>query len=63
MFVEQSSDGWIVADATGKRAGPFDTNAAAWSWIDRHGDEGRDDTERYGRIRMAFNGSYEPDRY
>jgi hypothetical protein len=25
----------------------------------RHGDEGLGDGERYGRIRMAFNGSYE----
>jgi hypothetical protein len=62
MFVEQSDDAWIVADRIGKRAGPFQTNAQAWSWIDRHGDEGLDDSERYGRIRMAFNGSYVPDR-
>ena len=41
----------------------FDTNAAACVWIDRHGgDEGLGDY-RYNQIRMAVNGSYEPDRY
>lgn len=53
MFVEQSDDGWIVADHAGWRAGPFQTNAQAWS-IDRHSDEGRGNTERYGRIRIAL---------
>ena len=63
MAVIQSENGWIVADDTGKRAGPFTTNAQAWSWIDRHSDEGLDDSERYSRIRMAFNGSLVPDRH
>jgi hypothetical protein len=40
--------------------GPFATNAEAWAWIERHTDVGWDDTERYNRIRMAMNGSYEP---
>jgi hypothetical protein len=32
-------------------------------WIDRHGDEGLDDSQRYGHIRIASNGSLIPDRY
>jgi hypothetical protein len=43
--------------------GPVPTNASAWSWIDQHSDEGWSDTDRYCRIRQAFNGSYRPDRY
>jgi hypothetical protein len=38
-----------------KISGFFPTNAAAWSWIDRHTDEGRGDTDRYNRIRVAFS--------
>jgi hypothetical protein len=57
------TDGKIYVANGQRRVGPFDTNAAAWLWIDRHSDEGLGDTERYGRIRMAFNGSYEPDKY
>jgi hypothetical protein len=32
---EDANGSWVIDD--GRRiAGPFDTNAAAWSWIDRH---------------------------
>jgi hypothetical protein len=59
--VETDGKIWVANDQ--RRVGPFDTNAAAWSWIDKHNDQGLSDTERYGRIRMAFNGSLVPDRY
>jgi hypothetical protein len=41
-----------------RRAGPFDTNAQAWSWFDRHNDEELEYCDQYNRIRMAVNGSY-----
>jgi hypothetical protein len=57
------TDGKIYVANGQRRVGPFDTNAAACVWIDRHGgDEGLGDY-RYNQIRMAVNGSYEPDRY
>jgi hypothetical protein len=58
MFVDQSPDGWIVADDTGKRAGPFTTNAAAWRWLERHNGEPTTPAEHrrdYG-WRMFVNG-------
>jgi hypothetical protein len=51
-----------VADGN-RRAGPFATNAAAWSWIDRHDDGELAHSDQYNRIRMSVNGSYIPDRY
>jgi hypothetical protein len=36
-------------------AGPFERHEEAWAWIDQHTDEGRGDTERYQRIRIAFS--------
>jgi hypothetical protein len=33
----------------------FPTNAEAWAFIDKHTDEGRADTDRYNRIRIAFS--------
>jgi hypothetical protein len=36
-------------------AGPFATEAEAWAWIDRHGKEGRADSDRHNRIRQAFS--------
>lgn len=38
-----------------KKAGPFHSSEKAWRWIDAHSDEGRDDTDRYNRIRVAFS--------
>jgi hypothetical protein len=38
-----------------KISGSFSTNAAAWLWVDRNTDEGRDDTDRFNRIRIAFS--------
>jgi hypothetical protein len=46
-----------------RRVGPFDTNAQAWSWFDRHSNEELAHSDQYNRIRMAVNGSYQPDRY
>jgi hypothetical protein len=39
MTVEQTDNGWVVV--TGKRviAGPFESNALAWRWLDRHDGE------------------------
>jgi hypothetical protein len=57
--IEQDGSHWVTS--LGWRiVGPFATNADAWAWIERRTDEGWDDTERYNRIRMAMNGSYEP---
>jgi hypothetical protein len=54
--VSEADSGWFVSSGGKHVAGPFDTNAAAWDWIDRHTPEGRDDTDRYNRIRIAFHG-------
>jgi hypothetical protein len=58
QVIEKDGVHWVEVGAF--TAGPFATNAEAWSWIDRHSNEGLGDTERYDRIRMAVNGSYEP---
>jgi hypothetical protein len=47
-------DGKFWAKTAAGEAGPFPTNAAAWSWIDRHSDEGREAFDRHARIRDAF---------
>jgi hypothetical protein len=51
--IEDPDGGFHVVHSV---AGPFETNAAAWKWIDDHTDEGRDDADRYNRIRIAFSG-------
>jgi hypothetical protein len=46
---------WAVINARGEPVKDgFTSNEAAWSWIDRNTDEGRDDNDRYNRIRDAF---------
>jgi hypothetical protein len=44
---------WVI-DAP---IGPFRSHEEAWRWIDQHTDEGRADTDRYNRIRIAFSGA------
>jgi hypothetical protein len=51
--IDQDGSYWVTENGW-RIVGPFETNAAAWSWIDRRCDEGRDATERYNRIRAAF---------
>jgi hypothetical protein len=62
MEVIESDAKFYVANGQ-RKVGPFDTNAAAWSWLDRHCDEELAHSDQYNRIRMAVNGSYQPDRY
>lgn len=50
--VERDGNHWVVAGD--REIGPFLTNAAAWSWIDRNTHAGRDDIDRHNRIRDAF---------
>jgi hypothetical protein len=46
-----------VADDDGRRiAGPFESNAAAWRWIDRHTNEGLEDQHRFNQIGRAYDG-------
>jgi hypothetical protein len=35
MTVEQRGNAWVVTDGHDLVAGPFETNALAWRWIDR----------------------------
>jgi hypothetical protein len=35
MTVEQSGNEWVVTDSHRLVAGPFESNALAWRWIDR----------------------------
>jgi hypothetical protein len=51
-FVTQSMSGFWVVNA---KIGPFRTHAEAWRWVDQHTDAGRDDQDRYDRIRIAFS--------
>jgi hypothetical protein len=57
MGVADRDGQWFVTCSSSTIAGPFNTNAEAWSWIDRFTDEGRADLERYQRIRIAFSES------
>jgi hypothetical protein len=41
QVIEKDGVHWVEVGAF--TAGPFATNAEAWSWIERHADEGRDD--------------------
>jgi hypothetical protein len=43
--IDQDGSYWVTENGW-RIIGPFETNAAAWLWIDRHGDEGRDATAR-----------------
>lgn len=45
---------WVVKDARGEVVSRHATNAAAWAWVDKYGDEGRADADRANRIRNAF---------
>jgi len=54
IHVERILDGnlggqWKVVSSTGWVAGPFDTNAEAWRWIDRNTNEGGDERDHAGR--------------
>jgi hypothetical protein len=53
--VNQADDGkwWVTVDGE-KIAGPFLANADAWTWIDRNGQDGRNDDDRHRRIQTAF---------
>lgn len=55
MSVEQDADGaWWVVDGKKKLAGPFDTNAAAFKWVDRNDRRASEDEDRRLRIATAF---------
>jgi hypothetical protein len=56
MTIEETDGAWHVMDGSTRVAGPFGSNAAAWKWIDDNSDSGRDDSDRYNRIRVAFGG-------
>lgn len=52
MSVDQDANGtWWVVDGKKKLAGPFDTNAAAFKWLDRHDRMAQMDEEK--RLRRA----------
>jgi hypothetical protein len=34
--IEEADGAWHVTEAGARVAGPFASNAEAWSWIDRH---------------------------
>jgi hypothetical protein len=50
---ETSGEFWAVKPDGSYIAGPFPTNAAAWSWVDRHS-EGDDGTDAYNRHPAGF---------
>jgi hypothetical protein len=53
---QQDSGAWIVAEPTGTIiAGPFATNAAAWSWLDRHADAGHADDDHRANVRALID--------
>jgi hypothetical protein len=54
-LIDELDGGFIVRRGGNVVAGPFASNAEAWSWIDRNTLDGRDDTDRYNRIRDAFS--------
>lgn len=54
MSVIEQDGGYWVTENGWRIVGPFQTNAAAWLWVDRHCDEDRDAVDRYNRIRAAF---------
>jgi len=64
VIVEQDGDDWWVMrrDPRSRSVGrvpirgPFESNAAAWRWLDDNGDHGRDDTDRHNRIRARIGG-------
>jgi hypothetical protein len=39
---ETGGEFWVVGNGS-HIAGPFETNAAAWAWIDRNSNDGDDD--------------------
>jgi hypothetical protein len=52
ITVQERPDGfWAVTDSGEK--GPFPTNAAAWAWLDRNTNAGRDD-DKHRAIREAM---------
>ena len=59
MKVESRGEQWAVVYPSGWVAGIFDTNAAAWKWVDRNTDQGEDDGDHAGRqdwsIRQNLN--------
>ncbi len=48
MRVEKRGDQWAVI-SNGRVAGLFETNAAAWRWVDRNTDQGGDEGDHAGR--------------
>lgn len=55
MFVVEDADGRFAVEQDGRRlASGFETNAAAWKWIDRRDRKACDDEERRVRIGVAF---------
>ena len=46
----------VAADDGRILAGPFQTNAAAWRWIDLHTDEGLEHQDQFNRIGRAYDG-------
>ena len=54
--IAHDGDGYIISRGGQMLAGPFATDAEAWSWLDKHSDEGLDDQDRQHRIATAFGG-------
>lgn len=54
MVVERRGDRWAVVYPSGWVAGLFETNAAAWRWIDRNTDLGGPDGDHAGRQDWAI---------
>jgi hypothetical protein len=50
MSVMEQDGGYRVTENGWHIVGPFETNVAAWSWIDRHCDEGRDAAKRSEQV-------------
>jgi hypothetical protein len=64
QVIELSEGDWAVTDNLGGviKSG-FASNEQAWRWADNNSVHERALSDQYNRIRMAFNGSSESDRY
>ena len=54
MTVTQIDGQWFVTADDSRIAGPFTSNAGAWSWIDRRDPEHDEMVDTVARIRNAF---------
>lgn len=63
MRVAEQGDGWSVVDDHGDvLAGPFETNASAWRWIDRNDARDVDTENRRLGTTGARDSGYSPGR-